>query len=237
MSEDKLVKAQKLLKINFSNQKLLKQALTHPSYLSESEKNDTYERLEFLGDAVLNLVITDFLFRRFPQFEEGSLAKLRANLVNADQLAEIARELGLSDCLYIGKAVEQQGRERQRKSILGDCLEAVLGAIYLDQELKVVKAFILGTFKDVIFEEASKSEFSDFKTALQEYTLSKLGVFPEYRIVAERGPVHDKTFFAEVRIEGRVWGKGDGTSKKRAELASAAEALGALKSLKKAEKP
>ncbi len=176
----------------------------------------------------MNLVITDFIFRRFPQFSEGNLAKLRANLVNTEILADLAQQISLGDCVFLGRGAEITGG-RTRESILADCFEAVLGALYLDKGIEAVRSFALKKFKNIIMKKAGVKELSDFKTSLQEYTSQKFGVMPEYRISKEEGPVHEKIFFAEVSVEGKVAGKGKGRSKKKAEQEAAKKALKELK--------
>ncbi len=227
--EKEIALAEEYLGITFNDKDLLKKALTHGSFAYEAGEGqkDIYERLEFLGDAVLNFVITDFIFLRFPKFREGDLARLRANLVNAQVLADLAQEIRLGECVFLGRGAELSGG-RERTSILSDSYEAVLGAIYLDQGIERVKTFILQKFRDLILKSVSAERLSDDKTALQEYAVSKFGVMPDYEIVLEEGPVHDRVFSAEVSISRKVWGRGSGGSKKKAELAAAKEALEAL---------
>jgi len=188
--------------------------------------------LEFLGDAVLSFVITDFIFHRFPKLDEGDLAKVRANLVNAQVLADLAQKIGLGECLFLGKGAELTGG-REKTSILGDCFEAVLGAIYLDKGIAITKEFILKRYRDLVLEIVTADRLSDDKTALQEYSVSKYGIMPEYRIVREDGPIHKRTFYAEVSILGEIHGRGKGGSKKKAELNAAQKALGSLAKLDK----
>lgn len=227
--EEHINKAEKYLGISFENKDLLRRALTHSSFAYEAGtgEKDIYERLEFLGDAVLNFVITDFIFHRFPKLNEGDLAKLRANLVNSQVLANLAQEIGLGECIFLGKGAELTGG-RERTSILGDCFEAVLGAIYLDQGIEIAKEFVLKKSQDLILRTIATERLSDNKTALQEYVVGKLGVMPDYKIVKEEGPVHKRIFYAEVSISGKVWGRGKGFSKKKAELAAAKDGLEAL---------
>ena len=229
MSYEEIEKAKKYLGIDFSDEDLLKKSLTHSSFAHEigTGEGDIYERLEFLGDAVLSFVITDFIFHRFPKLAEGDMAKLRANLVNSQVLADLAQQIGLGECIFLGKGAELSGG-RERTSILGDCFEAVLGAIYLDQGIEIAKKFILERFRDLIFEAAGSERLSDDKTALQEYAVGKFGSMPDYAIVREEGPVHNRVFYAEVSISRKVRGRGQGPSKKKAELAAAKEALAAL---------
>lgn len=227
---DKLDRAQKLLGLRFSNQDLLKEALTHRSFLLEKKVKSAkiYERLEFLGDAVLNLAVTDFIFRRFPKFSEGDLAKLRANLVNTEVLATLARKLKIGGLIYLSKGESKEGGDK-KTSILGDCFEAIVGAIYLDKGIDTAEKFVLKQLKSEIIKQAKREEFSDAKTALQEYAASRFSSSPVYQVVSEKGPVHKKTFFVEVKLKNKVWAKGKGPSKKKAELAAATQALKVLK--------
>lgn len=231
--DGKIIKAEKSLGFEFRDKKLLTVALTHRSFAFEAslKSSQINEKLEFLGDAVLNLIITDFIFRRFPKFAEGDLAKLRANLVNTEALASVAQRLRLGEYVFLGRGAELTGG-RARKSILADCFEAVLGAMYLDQGMEPARSFVLKKFKRMITEGAGVAELADFKTSLQEYTSQKLGVMPEYRISKEEGPVHEKLFFAEVLIKGRIHGRGKGSSKKRAEQEAAKKALQRIKKIK-----
>ncbi len=182
------------------------------------------EKLEFLGDSVLDLVVTDYIFRNYPHLKEGDLAKLRANLVNAGSLADVARRIGLGECILIGRGAELTGG-RERSSILADTFEAVVGAIYIDQGIRAAKNFIMNQLKDMIKEQAAVGEYGDPKTRLQEVVMAEFNTVPGYKVVREYGPVHDRTFVVKVFIDGRVWGDGDGKSKKKAEIAAARQAL------------
>ncbi len=216
--------AEKYLGVEFRNKELLFQALTHRSYSFENNLSETNEKLEFLGDSVLNLTVTEYIYHSFPLLTEGDLAKLRANVVNANFLAEIAQGLHVGECLLMGKGAEQTGG-RTRVSILGDALEAVIGAIYLDQGMDAAKSFILANFKDLIDDRASQGEYGDPKTRLQELVMAKFGNIPRYRTVEEFGPVHDRSFVVKVYINDEAWGHGIGKSKKKAEQEAAKEAL------------
>jgi ribonuclease-3 len=239
--EECISKAEEHLGIVFDNKAILRKALTHSSFAYEAgTESEMYERLEFLGDAVLNFVITDFIFHRFPNLNEGDLAKIRANLVNSQVLADLAAQICLGECILLGRGAELSGG-RERTSILGDCFEAVLGAIYLDKGVGVAREFVLRRFKDIILKVVASGRLSDDKTALQEYTVSKFGVMPKYEIIKEEGPVHKRTFYAEVSISDKAWGVGNARSKKKAELAAAKKAMEALageeaESAKKARK-
>lgn len=221
---ENVYKAEECLSLEFKDKHLLFQALSHRSYSFEKELPETNEKLEFLGDSVLNLTVTEYIYHKFPSLNEGDLAKLRANVVNANFLAEIAQKLHVGECLLMGKGAEQTGG-RTRVSILGDALEAIIGALYLDQGMDAAKNFILRNFKDLIDERASLGEFGDPKTRLQELVMARYGNIPRYRTVDEFGPVHDRNFVVKVYINDEVWGRGVGKSKKKAEQEAAKEAL------------
>lgn len=216
--------AQKALNIKFKDENLLRVALTHSSFAYEIGGAEFNEKMEFLGDSVLGIIVTEFIFHRFPQMQEGNLAKLRANLVKAETLADVAREMNLGSLLLIGKGAEASGG-RENESILADCLEALIGAVYLDQGYEVTKKLVLELLEKKIFAEAEKKELGDPKTLLQEMTMDRWSVLPEYEITDQKGPAHRPIFQAEVYIHGQVFGKGVGTSKKKAEQLAAKEAL------------
>lgn len=223
---EKLEEAEKILRIYFSDKNLLKQALTHRSYvyeknLSEIESN---EKLEFLGDTILGFVVTKLIYRRFPDFAEGELSKLRARLVSTTALAEIAKEINLGNLLLLGTGEEQSGG-REKTSLLANSFEALLGAIFLDQGIEKAEAFVSKHFKERIEIESGKEASMDFKTRLQELTAKKFGLAPSYIILHEEGPDHRKIFHAEVVVGKNVYGRGKGPSKKEAEQAAAQEAL------------
>jgi len=220
--------AERNLGIEFKSKTLLFQALTHRSYSFEKGLTETNEKLEFLGDSVLNLVVTEYIYHSFPELNEGDLAKLRANVVNANFLSEIAHNLNVGECILMGRGAEQTGG-RTRVSILGDALEAIIGAIYLDQGLNVAKEFILKNFKSLIDERAAQGQYGDPKTRLQEIVMAKYGNIPRYRTVEEYGPVHDRNFVVKVYVNDHVWGQGVGKSKKKAEQEAAQSALKKIK--------
>ena len=217
---------EKAIGIRFKQAALREAALTHRSFAFEQSVPTTNERLEFLGDAVLGLVVTDLVYRAFPERSEGELAKLRAAMVNMTTLAEVARELGLGETILLGKGEEQSGG-RDKASILADALEAVLGAIYLDQGLKPAAALIERLFWPRIAAYVRGEGERDYKTILQELAAQDLGRMPEYRVV-ERGPDHEKEFTATVYVAGRELGRGTGRSKKEAEQRAAREAYDRL---------
>ncbi|MEU5848913.1 ribonuclease III [Saccharopolyspora shandongensis] len=201
---------------------LLTLALTHRSYAYENGGLPPNERLEFLGDAVLGLVITDHLYTEHPDLPEGQLAKLRASVVNMHALAGVARELGeggLGEYLLLGRGEELTGG-RDKASILADGLEAVLGAVYLAEGIDVARGVVHRLFEPLLAEAPQRGAGLDWKTSLQELTASAgLGV-PEYR-VEEQGPDHRKEFSAYVAVGGQTYGRGDGRTKKEAEQKAA----------------
>jgi ribonuclease III len=225
LPEDKIVAdAQKDLGLAFNDAAVLRIALTHSSFAYQTGSNEFNEKLEFLGDSILGAAITDYIFHNFPEMQEGGLAKLRANLVRAETLADVARGLGLGSFLLIGKGAEQSGG-RQNESILADCLEAVIGAVYLDQGYEIARKFVIDIFRQKVAEQGEQKELGDPKTTLQEMTMDRWSMLPIYHIVAQQGPAHRPMFSAAVSIHGQVVGRGAGTSKKKAEQVAAKEAL------------
>lgn len=205
---------------------LLRQALTHRSYAYENGGLPTNERLEFLGDSVLGIVITERLYRDFPDEPEGQLAKLRAAVVNAQALAEVARALGLGQYLLLGKGEESTGGD-DKSSILADAMEAVIGAMYMSTDMETTRAFLERVFGPLIAASAQLGAGLDWKTSLQERAARIEQGVPEYR-VTDSGPDHAKEFSAEVLVGGQVLGRGHGRSKKVAEQEAAAQAYAAL---------
>ncbi len=201
------------------DRKLWKQSLTHRSFAYESGGLPTNERLEFLGDAVLGIIVTDQLYADFPLQPEGDLAKMRAALVNMTVLADVAREIGLGEVILLGRGEEMTGG-RDKSSILADTLEAVFGAIYLDRGIKGARRVVLGLFLPRIRGKVEGGVVHDYKTALQELAAASLGTLPEYSL-SESGPDHAKRFNAVVLLAGVSYGQGSGRSKKEAEQAAA----------------
>ena len=202
---------------------LLEVALTHRSFSFERPELPNYERLEFLGDAVLGLVVTDMIFRWYPELPEGDLAKLRSSSVNTGVLASVARSIGLGETLFLGRGEELSGG-RDKDSILADSFEAVLGAAYIDCGLDEIRGVIERLFAAHIRAEFERGVLRDFKTNLQEVSVQQTGVLPDYE-VSFTGPDHDRRFEARVHIRGQYFGSGEGRSKKQAEQAAAREAL------------
>ncbi|MBQ7775464.1 MAG: ribonuclease III [Lachnospiraceae bacterium] len=207
----------------FQNIALLKQAITHSSFTNEQKINKLkdYERLEFLGDAVLELVSSEFLFCEHDKFREGELTKMRASMVCEPSLAFCARDLELGEFLLLGKGEENTGG-RKRDSITSDAMEAVIGAIYLDGGMERAKEFI---YRFILSDLEDKQLFYDSKTNLQEVVQGKLKKEVHYVLLEESGPEHDKTFSVEVLMDDEVIGAGKGRTKKNAEQQAAYEAL------------
>jgi ribonuclease-3 len=201
---------------------LIERAVTHRSYAYENGGLPTNERLEFLGDSVLGLVVTEELFRRHPELPEGQLAKLRAAVVNSRALAEVARGLGIGRFLRLGRGEEASGG-RDKSSILADAVEALIGAVYLDLGTEPTRLVVLRLFADLLDESARLGAGLDWKTSLQELSAGRsLGV-PEYQ-VTESGPDHAKAFHAVALVGGQSVGEGEGRSKKEAEQRAAERA-------------
>ncbi len=213
----------------FKDKRILKEALTHSSYAHElkSKKIEAQcnERLEFLGDSVLSIVTSEYLFSKYSELPEGDLTHMRAALVQSQTLAKYARGIGLGQFLYVGNGEE---RNRDQQSILEDAFEALLAAMYLDAAengLDVIRAFLLPIIKKELEENSTRSFYADAKTELQQLTQISDGATPVYRVVGESGPDHQKTFEVEVMLNSNVIGHGTGRSKREAEQNAAREAL------------
>lgn len=216
------------LNISFNNHKLIRQAFTHSSYVNEHRRK-TYkdnERLEFLGDAVLELTISEFLYRHFPQKSEGEMTKMRANIVCEASLVAFAGELDFGKYILLGKGEEQSGG-RKRPSLLADVFEAFVGALYLDQGLPAVQHFLQSYIYPQI-DEGRFSRVTDYKSQLQEKVQHDGLGEVKYVIVEEKGPAHDREFIVDVHLDGKTVGCGIGRSKKEAEQRAASEALSKL---------
>ena len=196
--------------------------MAHRSWCAETPGEGSNERLEFLGDAVLGLVVTDHLYRTYPDLPEGELAKVRASVVNSEALAEVASELGLGPALLLGKGEDSSGG-REKPSILADAMEAVIGAVYLDGGWDAASELIMHLLGERIEEGAAGPGGQDFKTRLQELAARQFDQLPRYEVTDE-GPDHAKRFFASVLVGGVRRGRGEGRSKKQAEQQAAREA-------------
>lgn len=218
---------EKIIGYTFKDKHLLTQAMTHSSFANEKKlgKLGSNERLEFLGDAVLELISSDYLFKKFPQIPEGELTKKRASLVCEPSLAYCAREFGLPEYLLLGKGEDMTGG-RNRDSIVSDATEALLGAIYLDGGFASAKEFVL---KFILNDMEHKQLFYDSKTILQEIVQENGSQPVEYLLVKEEGPDHNKNFSVDALVNGKIMGSGSGHTKKAAEQAAAYQAIRRMK--------
>lgn len=209
----------------FENKKYLRRALTHSSFSNESrDKPESNERMEFLGDAVLSLVVSNYIFHRF-HLDEGDLTKIRASMVCEKSLFRFAQEIGLGDELYLGRGEEQMGG-RTRPSIVSDAFEALIAAIYLDGGMEPASSFVLRFVREELDAAGEqRGGFVDYKTMLQEIIQKNPEEKVSYVLVGENGPDHDKHFAVEVRLNSNVIGRGESRSKKGAEQLAAKEAL------------
>lgn len=208
----------------FKNPSLLKESLSHSSYANEVKKGtQSNERLEFLGDAVLSIIVSEYLFKNYSHLPEGELTKLRASLVCEKNLAEYSRSLEVGKFLFLGKGEEMNGG-RERPSILADAFEAILAALYLDSNMQTATEYVLKFVKNQL-ENTKEVNFKDYKTILQEIIQQNREEKIQYILKNEYGPDHDKHFIVEVHLNSNVIGKGEGRSKKEAEQQAAKEAL------------
>ncbi len=209
--------------LQFNNPKLIHMALMHPSYSQEKHAADNNQRLEFLGDSVLNFVVAEYLYTHYADKAEGELTKIRARVVCEKALVNVARTINLGNYILLGKGEEMSGG-RKRKSILADTFEAVIGAIYLDQGFETAKAYIIKNL-DSSIREAVSGNYNDYKSRLQEYVQGRHGQNVCYKIVDETGPAHAKSFVAGVFYDNKLIATGLGKSKKEAEQNAAEEVL------------
>ncbi|WP_187647521.1 ribonuclease III [Nitrosophilus labii] len=222
--QQSLRKFEERLGYTFKNRNLLIEALTHKSY----KKPYNNERLEFLGDAVLDLVIGEYLFFKFPNANEGELSKMRASLVNEDGFARLANELELGKYIFIS-AAEENNNGRNKPSLLSNAFEAVMGAIYLESGLDEVKKITLKLLEKIYPKIDLNTLFKDYKTTLQELTQAKYGTTPEYKLISSYGPDHKKEFEVAVLLHGEMLSSAKGKSKKAAQQEAAKKALEILK--------
>lgn len=229
MDVDERARLEVWLGWKFHDGAILEHALSHRSWCAEHPADGSNERLEFLGDAVLGIVVTDHIFRTYPKHQEGELAKVRASVVNAEVLAEVASSIGLGPCLRLGRGEDSSGG-REKPSILADSMEAVIAAVYLDGGMDAAWAVVLRLFRDRIVEAATGPGGDDYKTRLQELAARQFDRLPRYQ-VRDEGPDHAKRFFATVVLDGHEHGRGEGGSKKQAEQAAARAAWVLLSTL------
>lgn len=212
----------------FKNQQLFKQAFTHRSYLNETkEKISSNERLEFLGDSIISFVVSEYLFKKYPNFDEGTLTNLRSLLVNTKTLSHLADQLNFGKLLMLSKG-EEESMGRENESLLENSFEAFIAALYLDQGIKAVSKFLDEVLLPKSDELVQKKEFKDPKSLLQEKIQAKKQSSPTYKITTETGPAHAKIFTVEVYSQNKMLGKGIGKSKQQAEENAAREALSGL---------
>ena len=216
-------KLEKNIGYEFTNKELLKRALTHTSYAYEMNV-ESYEKLEFLGDSILEFVTSEYIYTNFPNLKEGEMTKVRAMVVCEESLAQVAKLHNFSDFLHLGKSELLSGGAN-KTAILEDTMEAVIAAIYLDSGIEKAKKFIINNLKNEIQYATEHMGFRDYKTALQEKLQENGEVKIEYIITKETGPDHNKLFEAEVRCNGKLLADGEGKSKKSAEMQAAKKAL------------
>ena len=219
-----LARFQARLGYTFRDLALLDRALTHKSYANELGYSEHYERLEFLGDAVLELIVSAYLYTRYPTSNEGRLSKLRACVVSAESLASFARQIDLGEVLRLGRGEEQTGG-RDKTSLLAAALEAVVAALYLDSDWVQTQKTFLGCFAEAMTQQLASTQGRDYKGLLQERTLSVFGYTPTYRVVDEEGPPHQRTFHVELTLNQAHSCIGIGSSKKAAEQHAAQQLL------------
>jgi ribonuclease-3 len=218
----------------FKNKKLFEQAFTHRSFLNETkEQLSSNERLEFLGDSIVSFVVSQYLYLKFPQFEEGALTNIRSLMVNTKSLAAIARELNFGSYLKLSKG-EEESKGRQNQSLLADCFEGFIGALFLDRGIDAVIDFLSLALLPKAEEIIKNKSFKDPKSLLQEFVQSKRQNSPFYKVLSEFGPAHAKRFKIGAYIDGKLISEGEGKSKRDAEEDAAQKALEFYKDLKSA---
>lgn len=214
---------EKNLQYKFNDINLLKQALTHSSFAYENKVRSN-EKLEFLGDSILEFVSSEYIYKKYPKLTEGEMTKVRASVVCGESLSKVARKNNVGEFLYLGKSEKVSGGQN-RKAVLEDAVEAIIAAIYLDGGIESAKKFIFDSLEDKIDKATKHVGIKDYKTVLQEVLQKNGTVNIEYEITNEQGPDHDKTFYAQVKLDGKVLAKGEGKSKKVAEMHAAQKAL------------
>lgn len=218
--DNELATLEERLQLQFRQRELLAQALTHRSYLAEVEGLLSNERLEFLGDAVLDLIIAEYLYHQHQHWPEGELTKAKAAAVGERSLEKIARGWQVGQYMRISRGEDASGG-RERRALLADAVEAIIGAYYLDHGLEACRVFVLRELDDVLQSIARQEYERDYKTQLQEVFQARYQSAPSYEVVQESGPPHDRTFIVEVSFHGQALGRGEGKSKKEAEQQAA----------------
>lgn len=226
--EEELYEFEKRLGTSFLNKSLLNQSLTHSSYGHEKKIPDN-ERLEFLGDAILKLVISEYLYHKFPERAEGALTKIRAAVISDETLAGVGRKINVGNYLLLSANEKRTGGTR-RKSNLANALEAVIGAVFLDAGIGKSREMILSFLTGEIDKVSREGYIRDYKSALQEFAQKRKWELPRYRVLKETGPKHRRVFWMEVKVRGRRYGTGRGRNKKESEQRAAMHALNRLKS-------
>jgi ribonuclease-3 len=226
MPEHDISELEKNIGYEFKDKTLLLEALTHKSFQHENPRSAPHhnERLEFLGDSVLGMVVVDYLFNSRDRYTESMMSKIKSYIVKSKVLSEIAKGISLGNYLRLGKGEEETGG-RNKVSILSDAMEALVGAVYIDGGYEKSKSLVLRLFKEKIDAAIKSRDFHDYKSELQEESQMRFGVLPEYRLVKEEGQEHKKVFTVEVFIAGERYGQGRGRSKKEAQTLAAKEAL------------
>jgi len=230
-----LQELEKKLGVPFLNKALFNQSLTHSSYGHEKSVPDN-ERLEFLGDAVLKLAITEYLYNKFPGHAEGDLTKIRASVISDDTLAGVGKNINLGNYLLLSVNETRSGGQR-RKSNVANAFEAILGAVYLDAGLGKARDLIIESLRDEVERVSRAGYISDYKSTLQEYAQKHKRELPHYRVIKETGPKHRRVFWIEVKIKGRRYGIGRGANKKEAEQRAATMALRRIKAEERGPAP
>ena len=215
---------EKAIRYRFRNSELLVEALTHPSATNEAPDRRDNQRLEFFGDAIIEFLVSQLLFRHFPDAREGQLTRLRASLVDEANLAAIAQRIGLGEFICLGRGEERSGG-REKKSILADACEALVAAVYLDGGIRVAQQLVDRLFAPALVGIANGAAVRDFKTELQELVQAGQGITPTYLPLGTAGPDHDRVFTFQVVVEGRPVGSGSGRTKKEAQQEAARQAL------------
>ncbi len=217
-------KVENIIGYKFNDKALLIRALTHSSAIMDNPNLTSYERLEYLGDAVLDLLVTTLLYNSYPDKSEGWMTKVRASIVSETPLAQVAKSIGLGKYLILGKGTENAGG-RELLSILSDSIEAIIGALYIDGGIKTAQDFIIPFMERKLIESIKQGKYFDYKTSLQEYMQRNGNVSIKYELINEDGPPHDKTFTSLVTVDGKKMGIGIGKSKKVSQQNAAKTAL------------